>query len=299
MSYQQTMYKEIETGPFHLKFWTDGYDEDPLGTATYATIRSNVPDEPIMDSETDYYVLDHDQGRAWLYAKGVVTRHEGRHHTHHHSHFHLLTDDEEFDAETGEEAVGKYATGVVADILDRKGLEIRVADPDDFSDLGLNVRVPRTEDDFASQLLEGYGFAPDGTPVICFVAGEETPVQARWRTPLTHLINYSYGETKADATLRFGVMDADNEIIGGWSGKAGYDLVSTLDDTERYEIAVRTVPEGELPVVEHAPDYEPDVLGEIEYVIGERGYRMVEDSTWRDEKNHEGVTAKEQWEAEM
>lgn len=288
------MFKRIERGPLTLRVWTDGYDTDPIATATHVAIRSNAPDDDRIENETDHFLLADDV--AWVYATGLTTRHG----SHNHRHYHVLCDDFADEGAEHDAPGGEWVGETVAGIFEAKGFDVRVADPDRFPDLGIDAAVPRSLDDFEdAHRLEGYGLtAAEGRPVFVFCTPPDVPMPARWFPPLTHLVNYSYGETEADAVRRMGVMNTENAVIGGWSGDDGHRLVRALADHEAYDIAVREAARSVVEEIEHAPDYEPAYLGEIEYGINDDEYQRVEESPWENAENEDGVTALEMWEGE-
>lgn len=290
------MFKRIELGGLSLRVWTDGYDNDPIGTATHAAIRSNAPGDDRIEDETDFFVLDRDTDIAWAYAKGMTTRHGG----HNHRHYDVICETFDDEASHGD-AAEDWMGGPIAGLFEEKGYDVRVGDPDQLPEEGVDATVPRSIDDFeGGHRLEGYGLTVDeGRPVFSFAASEDLAVPARWFPPLTHVVNYSFGETEAEAVQRMGVMDTENAIVGGWSGEDGLRLVRRLAEHEGYDIAVRVVPSEKFEGAEHAPGREPGYLGSIDYAEPEPGYRMVEQSSWMDARNEEGVTALEMWEEQV
>lgn len=286
------MYKRIDRDPLTLKVWTDGYDTNPVSTATHIVIQNNQPGDSEVERETDYFLLDNDSNVAYLYGKSMTVKHDD----HHHFHYDILT--EHFDElDTGmpvkEGDVKEYVLG----ILTAKDYTVQFADPDDLGELGFTTSVPRTTDDFNQHVLDGYGFhSHTGVPVLTFLVDETAPPPVQWMAPLSHLMNYNWNQPETDTrTLRLGVLNLNNEIVGGWSGDAGYELVKALTNHEKYEIAIKKVSPNELPEQDKSGAFEPSVLGEIEYGIAETGYQQVEDSTYTDYRNEDGVTTREMW----
>lgn len=282
------MFKRITRGPLRLKIWTDG-SADPIRSATHVAIRTNVPNDPEFESETDHYVIEEETNTAWMYAKGFVTRHGD----HNHTQFVPVADDQ-FNVADGDDA-GKLSFETITDLLAEKGLTNRVGSIDRLVD-DLGVDLPRSMNDFGVHLLDGYGFHADReVPVFVFVAPEDAPVPVLWEPPITHVVNYSAGDSKEEAVQRFGVMGFQNQIIGGWSGKTGFELVKRLTKHGEYEVAVRPI--DSMPDITHAIDYEPRFLGEIEYGDDGEDLMQVDESEWGNYENDEGVTAMDMWAA--
>lgn len=288
------MYKRIDKHPLTLKFWSDGTGDKTISTATHLVIRNNQPGDPETQNETDYFVINQDKNIAYLYGKSMFVRKDAEHA---HYHYSILTDHFD-DIETDQPAEEGDVQPYIANVLESKGYTIRLANPDDFNELGLDVAVPRSTNDLDRHALEGYGFnVQTGVPVITFLVDQTASPPAKWMTPLSHLINYTWREDgRGDGTQRFGVMNNHNEIIGGWSGEAAIHLIRALAEHEEFEIAIREVPPAELPTREQSPGVEPDVLGEIDYEASEPQYQQVDDSDWSDYRNEDGVTMQEMWE---
>lgn len=282
------MFKRVSQGENFMKLWSDGTDHI-INDALHLVALTNDPTDDHVESVRDYFVIDTETATAWLYAKGMTIAHPD----HHHRTYDILTD--MFDElETGVHS-DNDAEAFPRGTLDTLGYTIKIANPDDFTELGLNVTVPRSLDDFNTSKLEGYGINPDnGRPIICFAVSEGAPVPVKYQSPLTHLINYTSKQSHDDpGTKRLGVMDLHNEIIGGWSGSAGAKLISALLDTEAYELAVRTTPPSTISDIEHSMYYEPDTFGELHYENSE--YELIDKSTWSDFKNEDGQTMADMW----
>lgn len=290
------MYKRIDKGELKIKFWSDGYDNDPFHTATHIVMQVNHPDDPEVESESDYFVIDQSTNTTYLYAKSMVVRRD----RHNHFHFNLLSDFFD-DVKTGNPVTPNDTKEFILGILQAKDFTVQFADPDDLPSLGLDVTVPRNMDDLNQHALEGYGFnATTDVPVFTFLVSETAPPPVKWMPPLSHLINYTWHDPENNqSTQRLGVLDRVNETLGGWSGEEGYKLVQALTEHEEYEIAVQTVPVEDLPSRDPSGGFEPAFLGDIEYGLAETGYQQVEDSPWSDYRNDDGQTMLEMWQETM